>query len=316
MINCWVSFMLKNSSKCFSLIALKLSIIVPLLGNRMNKTIIISLLAIGLLSSCAVQTVCPAYRSAFVLDQDEQDDIYSLFTEVEGDIVPKRPVGFRYKAEPSDTLMEKFTKGTSGRGFRVQGGRIHAQEKAGFTYDNRKNEKLWAKVFQGREKPVLENPYLFDRITKKRPFYKLDGLENKLIHFNATAYQALLKETLNRFDTTKHTRLMEAMASYPTAIQVQYAPLLRGGFNVEQEAYNKRFQEYFLTIEEAVVVDPLDTMGLMNFQYDTLSADSTAEKKGLFGLFKKKNKVPKSKKEKMKKSKEENEAGVLEEEIG
>ena len=126
MINCWVSFMLKNSSKCFSLIALKLSIIVPLLGNRMNKTIIISLLAIGLLSSCAVQTVCPAYRSAFVLDQDEQDDIYSLFTEVEGDIVPKRPVGFRYKAEPSDTLMEKFTKGTSGRGFRVQGGRIHA----------------------------------------------------------------------------------------------------------------------------------------------------------------------------------------------
>ena len=316
MINCGVSFMLINSSKRFSLISLKLSNIMIPLGNRMNKTIIISLLAIGLLSSCAVQTICPAYRSAFVLDQTEQDDIYSLFTEVEGDIVPKRPVGFRYKAEPSDTLMEKFMKGTAGRGFRVQGGRIHAQEKAGFTYENRKKEKLWAKVFQGPEKPVLENPYLFDRITKKRPFYKFDRLESKLVHFNATEYRALIKSILNSDDTTTYTNLMEEMATYPSAIQVQFAPLLRGGFNVEQEAYNNRFQEYFLTIEEAVIVDPLDTMGLMNFQYDTLSADSTAKKKGLFGLFKKKNKVPKPKKEQQKKSKEENEDGVLEEEIG
>lgn len=280
----------------------------------MNKTIIISLLAIGLLSSCAVQTVCPAYRSAFVLDQTEQDDIYSLFTEVEGDIVPKRPVGFRYKADITDTLMEKFMKGTSGRGFRVQGGRIHSQEKVGFTYENRKKEKLWAKIFKGRDKPVLENPYLFDRITKKRPFYKLDRLETRMVHFNGTEYRALIKSILNSNDTTTYSTLMAEMATYPPAIQVQYAPLLRGGFNVEQEAYNLRFKEYFLNIEEAVIEDELDTMGLMNFQYDTLSTDSITKKKSLFGLFKKKNKPPKPKKEKKKKSKDENGEGLLEEE--
>lgn len=292
---------------------MKLSIIVTPLGNRMNKTIIISLLAIGLLSSCAVQTVCPAYQSAFVFDKAEQDDIYSLFTVIEGDTMPKRPVGFRYKAD-GDTLMEKFMKGTRGRGFRVQGGRVHAQEKAGFTYENRKNEKLWAKVFNGREKPVLENPYLFDRITKKRPFYKLDQLETKLVHFNHTEYRSLIKSIVNSRDSTRYDSLMAEMATFPPAIQVQYAPLLRGGFNVEQEAYNKRFRDYFLKIEEAVVEDELDTMGLMDFEYDTLSTDTIAKKKGLFGLFKKKNKPPKPKKEKKKKTKDGNNEGLLEEE--
>lgn len=279
----------------------------------MNKTIFISLLALCLLSSCAVQTMCPAYQSAFVLDEKEQDRLYSLFTVVEGDTVPKRPIGFRFKAD-GDTLMEKFIKGTHGRGFRVQNGRIHSFEKAGFTYNNRKKEKLWAKVFKGREKPVLENPYLFDRILEKRPFYKLDNLESRLIHFNGTEYDSLLKSTLNRFDTTTYTRLMDEIAELPPAIQVQYAPLLRGGFNVEQEAYNKRFQDYFLKLEEAKIEDLSDSTGLAGLENDTLSTDTLAKKKGLFGLFKKKNKPPKKKKERKKKSKEENEGGLPPEE--
>lgn len=279
----------------------------------MNKTIIISLLAICLLSSCAVQTVCPAYQSAFVLDKSEQDNIYSLFTVFEGDTIPKRPLGFKFKAD-GDSLMEKFIKGTSGRGFRVQGGRIHSLEKAGFTYENRRKEKLWAKVFKGRERPVLENPYLFDRITKKRPFYKLDGIEARLVHFNSTEYRELVKSIINSQDTSRYDTLMAEMAALPPAIQVQYAPLLRAGFNVEQEAYNKRFQDYFLKLEEAVIEDELDTLGLMDFKYDTLSSDTVAKKKGLFGLFKKKNKPPKKKKERKKKSKDENEEGLLEEE--
>ncbi|MBO3698449.1 hypothetical protein [Roseivirga sp. E12] len=276
----------------------------------MNKTIFISLLAICLLSSCTVQTMCPAYQSAFVFDQKEQDGLYSLFTVFEGDTVPKRPLGFRYKAD-GDTLMEKFINGTKGRGFRVQSGRIHSFEKAGFTYENRRKEKLWAKVFNGREKPVLENPYLFDRIVKKRPFYKLDNLESKLIHFNRTEYDSLVKAILNSSDTTTHTRLMEEMMVLPPAIQVQYAPILRGGFNVEQEAYNKRFQEYFLKIEEAKIEDLSDTTGLMDFGYDTLATDTVAKKKGLFGLFKKKNKPPKPKKERKKKAKDENNEGLI-----
>ena len=242
--------------------------------------------------------VCPAYQSAFVLDKGEQQDLYSLFTVVAGDTVPKRPFGFRYEAD-GDSLMEKFINGTPGPGFRVQGGRTHSFEKAGFTYENRKKEPLLARVFRGKEKPVLENPYLFDRLTKKRPFYKLDRLEMDLIHFNGPAYDSLVRATVNSGDSTLYDALMAQMDSLPYAIQQQYAPLLSRGFNVEQEAYNKRFAEYFPKLgsaEEEVV----DSTTLKDFLSDTLSSDSIAKKKGLFGLFKKKNKVPKPKKRKSK----------------
>ncbi len=281
----------------------------------MNKTTVICLLlASCLLSSCAVQMICPAYQSAFVLDESEQEKLYSLFTVVEGDTVPKRPYGFRFKAEDGDTLMEKFMKGTSGSGFRVQRGRVHSLEKYGFTYENRVKEKLWARVFRGKEKPVLENPYLFDRITKKKPFYKLDKLETKLVHFNRTRYDSLLRARVNRGDTTRYDSLMAEMAQYPSAIRVQYAPLLRGGFNNEQEQYNKRFGEHFLKMEEIKAEEPIDSASLLALQSDTVSVDTASKKKRGLGLFKKKNKPPKPKKEKKKRRKKNNEEGVLEEE--
>ena len=62
------------------------------------------LVAIGLLSF-GMQMICPAYQSAFVLDEDYQRDMYSLFTVVDGDTVPKRPYGYKYKAD-GDSLME------------------------------------------------------------------------------------------------------------------------------------------------------------------------------------------------------------------
>lgn len=280
----------------------------------MNKTTFISLLATGLLCSCAVQSVCPAYQSAFILDPTERQDLFSLFTVVEGDTVPKRPVGFRFQSE-GDSLMDKFIAGTPGRGFRVQNGRIHSFEKAGFTYENRKKERLWVKLFSGKEKPVLENPYLFDRITKKRPFYKLDHLSTDLVNFNSVAYQSFVRSVINNRDSTRYDSLMAEMAALPTAIQIQYAPLLRGGFNVEQEAYDRRFQEYFVKLEEVIQEDITDTLGLMAFQYDTLSTDTVAKKKGFFGLFKRKNKRSKPEREKKQKPQDENKEGVLEDKL-
>ncbi len=282
----------------------------------MNKTTIICLLALCLLPSCAVQMICPAYQSAFILDEDARKDTYSLFTVFEGDTVPKRPYGYRYKADDGDSLMEKFIKGTSGKGFRVQRGKVHPFEKSGFSYPNKVNEKLWVKVFKGKEKPVLENPYLFDRITKKKPFYKLDHLETKLVHFNRTKYDSLIKQKVNWKDTAAYDLLVAEMNEKPTAIQVQYAPLLRAGFNQEQEAYNKRFARYFLKPAVPVEVDSAELMA----EGDTLAADTTQAKKGMFGMFKKKNKKPKEpkpdkpKKEKKKDRKKNNDQGVLPEE--
>ena len=273
----------------------------------MNKTTIICLLAVCLLPSCAVQMICPAYQSAFILDEDTRKDTYSLFTVFEGDTVPKRPFGYRYKAEDGDSLMQKFIEATPGKGFRVQRGKLHSFEKSGFEYPNRIREKLWVKVFKGREKPVLENPYLFDRITKKRPFYKLDHLETELVHFNSAKLDSLLRQKINRNDTARYDSLMTVMREMPVPIQVQHAPLLRAGFNQEQEEYNKKFRLYFLKLPKPVEVD---SALLEPIASDTLAADSTKTKKGLFGRKNRKDKEDKPKREK-KRNRKNNKEGIL-----
>lgn len=277
----------------------------------MTKTPFICLVAIGLLSSCGMQMICPAYQSAFVLDEDYQRDMYSLFTVVDGDTVPKRPYGYKYKAD-GDSLMEKFIKGTEGKGFRVQKGRTHSLEKAGFVYENRAKEKLWVKVFSGPEKPVLENPYLFDRITKRKPFYKLDHLETELVHFNSTEHDSIVKSIVNRGDTSRYDRLMQEYYAKPPALQAQHAPLLRGGFNTEQEEYNKRYRDYFLRMPDPPA--PIDSSELENLPQETLAEDST-KKKGIFGLFKKgkKEKEEKPPKER-RRNRKNNQEGTKEEE--
>lgn len=242
-----------------------------------------------------------------MLDKGEQQDLYSLFTVVDGDTLPKRPFGFRYESD-GDSLMQKFINGTPGAGFRVQGGRTHSYEKAGFTYENRKKERLLARVFRGKDKPVLENPYLFDRLTKKRPYYELDRLEMGLVHFNRFAYDSLLRQQINEGDSGRYEALMAEWAIIPEYMRPQYAPLLSRGFNVEQEEYNKRFKEYFPREGGDEVEE--DSLSLQDFLSDTLAVDSTAKKKGLFGLFKKKNKVPKPKREKKKRGKDSNEEAI------
>ena len=254
----------------------------------MTKTTTICLLLACLLSSCTVQTICPAYQSAFILDENKQREAYSLFVEVDGSFVPKRPYGFKYDVEEGDSLMRKFVEGTKGKGFRVQKGRVHSKEKFGFEYENRVKEGLIARVFGGKERPVLENPYLFDKITKKRPFYKLDQIETKIVHFDTQRYDSLVA---NVVDTARYRVLMEEMNALPPPIQAQYAPLLRGKFNVEQEQYNKRYGEYFLRLKEAPVMTADDSLKMQQAQLDSLAADSTQTKKGIFGgLFKKKKK--------------------------
>lgn len=276
----------------------------------MAKTPVICLLAMCLLSSCGMQMICPAYQSAFVLDEDYQRDMYSLFTVVDGDTVPKRPYGFKFKSD-GDSMTDKFIRGTEGKGFRVQRGRVHSMEKSGFVYENRVKEKLWVKVFTGAEKPVLENPYLFDRITKKRPFYKMDNLETEIVHFNGPRHDSLVKSIVNQADTAKYDQLMQKYYAQPSAIQAQHVPLLRGGFNTEQEEYNKRYRDYFLRLPEPPA--PIDSSEL-ELEADTIAADTT-KKKGIFGLFKKggkKEKEEKPPKEKRKNRKKEE--GIKEEE--
>lgn len=245
------------------------------------------MLALCLLPSCAMQKICPAYHSAFILDEYEQKEAFDLFTEVDGTVVPKKPYGFKFKVEEGDTLMEKFMAGTSGKGFRIQGGRVHPFKKYGFTYENWKKENLLARIFRAKEKPVLENPYLFDKIFKKKPFYKLDYAEMQITHFNRPRYDSIVAQIV---DTARYRVLIAQYDSMPPPIQAQHAPLLRGSFNVEQEEYNRRFGGYFLRVVPQPEPEPLDSATL-KLAADSVATDTT-KKKGIFGIFrKKKNKA-------------------------
>ena len=83
-------------------------------------------------------------------------------------------------------------------------------------------------------------------------------------------------------------------------------------YNQEQAEYNKKFGHLFprppKPIDQADTVTTLD-----EFMSDTLAVDSTAKKKGIFGLFKKKNKPTKPKKERKKDQKKNNTEGIKEE---
>jgi len=250
----------------------------------MTRTTVICLLTACLLSSCAMQGVCPAYHSAFILDEFEQKEAYSLFTEVDGTVVPKKPYGFKFNVEEGDTLMEKFMTGTQGKGFRVQRGKVHPYQKYGFTYENWKKENLFARVFRAKEQPVLENPYLFDRIFKKKPFYKLDNAEMEITHFNSQRYDSIVAW---KIDTARYNKLMAQYDSMPPPIQAQHAPLLRGGFNVEQEEYNRKFGGYFLRVVPQPEPEPIDSTKLQSG--DLTALDTAKKRKGIFGgLFKRK----------------------------
>lgn len=282
----------------------------------MTYKTIVCLLAVFLLSSCGMDLYCPAYKSALVLDEDYSRDMYSFFTVVDGDTVPKRPYGYKTRSE-GDSLYEKFIKGTQGKGFRVQRGSAHSLEKAGFKYENRAPEKLWVKLFQGDEKPVLENPYLFDRLTKKKPFYKLDNIEDELIHFNSLKHDSRVREIVNSADTANYDKLMTEYDSKPSAIQAQHVPILRAGFNVEQEEYNKRYGDYFLRMPDPLPLsDSASLTSEIAVSQDTLGADTTKNKGFLGGLFKKGNKEPKEDKpaKESRRDRKNNDQGVIDEE--
>jgi len=264
----------------------------------MNRYSAVYIVFACFLSSCAMQRVCPAYHSAFILDEYEQKEAYGLFTEVDGVVVPKKPYGMSFKAEEGDENMEKFLAATPGKGFRIQRGKVHPFEKYGFTYENWKTENLVSRIFTSREKPVLENPYLFDKIFKKKPFYKLDNAEMDIVHFNSARYDSIVAQVV---DTARYRVLMAEYDSMPSFIQAQHSPLLRGGFNVSQEEYNKRFGGYFLRKVPQPEPEPVDSAQLQQV-LDSIAADTLQEKKGIFGIFKRKNK-------KKKKDEEEDQEG-------
>lgn len=259
----------------------------------MNKTTLICLLAALLLNACAERMVCPAYQSALILDEDYRKAYFSPFTVDAGDTVPKDGyIGQRY--------------------------RHLSKEKLGFTYENRKKKLFKARIWSRPERPVLENPYLLDRILKKRPYWKLDILKPELVHYSSIDTVDLNIPSLT--DSTGQpvpdtTRLDLSKPRY-TLLTV---PERYNGYNVDQIMYNNKFGHLFP--QPPPPPPPVDSASLKELLADTVSTDtSAAKKKGLFGMFKKKKdkppKPPKEKKKKDKKKKKKNDEGTREEDEG
>ena len=242
--------------------------------------------------ACTERMVCPAYQSSFILDEDYRKDYFSPFMVDAGDTVPKGAY-----------INQRF--------------RHNSQEKEGFTYERRKKKFFLTRIWSRPERPVLENPYLMDRILKKRPYWKLDVIKPELVHYSNTDTVSLdiptLTDSLGQpiADTTGLT------LSQP-AYTVLTVPERYKGYNVDQMLYNEKFGHLFP--QPPAPPEPVDsTETLTDLLSDTTAVDTASrKKKGLFGAFKKKNKPPKEKKkkDKKKKNKKKNDQGTKEEEEG
>jgi len=254
----------------------------------MNKTTLICLLAALLLNACAERMVCPAYQSALILDDDYRKDFFSPFTVDAGDTVPKE-------------------------GYRGQRYKSFSKEKEGFSYEGRKKSVFKLKIWSRPERPVLENPYLLGRILKKRPYWKLDILKPELVHYSEIDTIDLNVPTLmdslgQPIPDTTGVKLTNSSYTLLTK------PKRYNGYNIDQILYNNKFGHLFP--QPPPVPDPVDSSSLQELLSDTTATDSTAKKKGIFGMFKKKkNKPPKDKKKRDKKKKKKDE-GTKEDEEG
>ncbi|GAB5523867.1 MAG: hypothetical protein Roseis2KO_17390 [Roseivirga sp.] len=224
--------------------------------------------------------ICPAYQSSFILDEDYRRNYFSPFEVNAGDTVPKG-----YQASASDTVFNST--------FYAQRGQRPVQQKEGFTYPNRKKKFFLARIWSSPERPVLENPYLLDRILKKRPYWKLDILKPELVHSNNTDTVQLevpmLIDSLGRAipDTTR------TESSLPT-YNVLTVPERYKGYNVDQIEYNRKFGHLFP--KPPPPPEPVDSVALLAAEKLAQEADSAQSKrKGLRGFFKKKNKSPEKK---------------------
>ncbi len=235
-------------------------------------------MAVLLTSACTERMICPAYQSSFILDEDYRQNYFSPFEVNAGDTVPKG-----YQANASDTVFNQT--------FYAQRGKRSAQEKEGFIYPNRKKKFFLARIWSSPERPVLENPYLLDRILKKRPYWKLDILKPELVHSSNTDTVQLevpmLIDSLGQAipDTTR------TESNLPT-YNVLTVPERYKGYNVDQIEYNRKFGHLFP--KPPPPPEPVDSVALLAAEKAAQEADSTqSKKKGLRGFFKKKNKSPK-----------------------
>lgn len=243
----------------------------------MNKKIFICFWAALLVSACSERMICPAYQSSFILDEDYRQNFFSPFEVNAGDTVPKG-----YQANASDTVFN--------RTFYAQRGKREVQQKEGFTYPKRKKKFFLARIWSSPERPVLENPYLLDRILKKRPYWKLDILKPELVHYSSTDTVQLevpmLIDSLGQAipDTTR------TETNLPT-YNVLTVPERYRGYNVDQIAYNRKFGHLFPKPPPAP--EPVDSVALLAAEAEALAADTIPPKKGILGMFKKKKKSPK-----------------------
>jgi hypothetical protein len=258
----------------------------------MNCKPIIWLCLCGFLFSCTERLICPAYQTALILDKDYRTQYFSPFTVYEGDTIPKMPYGFiKNKA---DDLDESFYAATEGKGFRIQRGSVYSQEKEGFVYNNRKSRSFITKIWSSPERAVLENPYLLDRILKKRPFYKMDILIPKLVHYGVL-------DSLRGKVVGIDSLVLDSLGQAPIMTEtILTKPDGYRGYNIDQLNYNKKFGYLFPQPSPAPAPKPLDTLEVAKAANDSTETDSLSTKKrGIFGLFKKKgDKPPKEKKDK------------------
>lgn len=250
------------------------------------RVLCVFVFAVILLTACTDRVICPAFQSAYILDDSTRTAFYSYAWKLDESTRQQ----YIASLSSADTIQtdslgrgDAPSKNNWSEYYAYAGRYVQPREEVRKTkYGIVKREPHWLKKYKLRSAPMV-NVYGPER-EQSGP---VDEGEFYASDFNAEDSLGIVSSDSLALDSTA------VVAKVPESVQkkseqkyrFRYDP--KDNFNAEQDYYNKYFGKLLLDNRPDPQPAPVDSLANQTAVPDSLKTDN---KKGLGGLFKKKKK--------------------------
>ncbi len=248
------------------------------------RVLCVFVFAMILLSACTDRVICPAFQSAYILDDSTRTAYYSYAWKLDEGT---RQQYIASLSSVDTTQVDSLGRGDSPSGnnwseyYAYAGRYVQPVQRVRKTkYGIVKREPAWLKNYKLRSAPMV-NVYGPER----DHIGPVDEGEFFASDFSAEDSLGIVSSDSLGLDST-------AVAKVPAAVQQEKEQRYRfnydpdDNFNAEQDYYNKYFGELLVDRRPPAPPTPIDTVANQTTVPDSLQTN----KKGLGGLFKKRKK--------------------------
>lgn len=250
------------------------------------RVLCVFVFAVILLTACTDRVICPAFQSAYILDDSTRTAFYSYAWKLD-ESTRQQYIASLSSADTTQTDSlgrgDAPSKNNWSEYYAYAGRYVQPREEVRKTkYGIVKREPHWLKKYKLRSAPMV-NVYGPER-EQSGP---VDEGEFFASDFNSTDSLGIVSSDSLALDSTA------VVAKVPESVQkkpeqkyrFRYDP--KDNFNAEQDYYNKYFGKLLLDNRPDPQPAPVDSLANQTAVPDSLQ---TNNKKGLGGLFKKKKK--------------------------